>query len=168
MDLMASQITSLTIVYSTVYSRHRSKKTSKLRVTGLCEGNSPVTSEFPAQRASNTENVSIWWCHHAVFSLWTSRKYWVETAFRCSLKKHDAISVLIKCVNSGLSQINSEYPFWCNNFDALVQDCCISIANALEILQSYTEPSVYSKWNVLLWCIIRLYCIQHDVDKVQS
>ena len=44
--------------------RRRSKKTSKLRVTGLCAGNSPVTGEFPAQRASNTENVSIWWRHH--------------------------------------------------------------------------------------------------------
>ena len=39
-------------------------KTSKLHVTGLCVGNSPVTSEFPAQRASNAENVSIWWRHH--------------------------------------------------------------------------------------------------------
>ena len=44
--------------------RRRSKKTSKLRVTGLCVGNSPVTGEFPAQRASNTENASIWWRHH--------------------------------------------------------------------------------------------------------
>ena len=44
--------------------RHRSKKTSKLRVTGLCAGNSPVTGEFPAQRASNAENVSIRWSHH--------------------------------------------------------------------------------------------------------
>ena len=44
--------------------RHRYKKTSKLRVTGLCAGNSPVTGEFPAQKASNAENVSIWWCHH--------------------------------------------------------------------------------------------------------
>ena len=35
--------------------RHRSKKTSKLRVTGLCEGKSPVTGEFPLQMASNTE-----------------------------------------------------------------------------------------------------------------
>ena len=35
-----------------------------LRVTGLCVGNSPETSEFPAQRASNAENVSIWWRHH--------------------------------------------------------------------------------------------------------
>ena len=43
----------------------RSKKTSKLRVTGLCAGNSPVTGEFPAQMASNVENVSIWWRHHA-------------------------------------------------------------------------------------------------------
>ena len=44
--------------------RRRSKKTPKLRVTGLCEGNSPVTGEFPAQMASNAENVSIWWRHH--------------------------------------------------------------------------------------------------------
>ena len=35
----------------------RSKKTSKLHFTGLCAGNSPVTGEFPAQMASNVENV---------------------------------------------------------------------------------------------------------------
>ena len=64
MSAMASQITSLTIIYLTVYSRHRSKKTSKLHVTGFCEANSPVTGEFPAQRASNAKNVSIWWRHH--------------------------------------------------------------------------------------------------------
>ena len=39
--------------------RHSWKKTSKLRVTGICAGNSPVTGEFPAQRASNSENVSF-------------------------------------------------------------------------------------------------------------
>ena len=42
----------------------KSKKTSKLRVTGLCAGNSPGTGEFPAQMASYAENVSIWWRHH--------------------------------------------------------------------------------------------------------
>ena len=42
------------------------EETSKLRVTGLCEGNSPVTAEFPAHTASNAENVSIWWRHHVV------------------------------------------------------------------------------------------------------
>ena len=43
--------------------RRRLKKTSKLRATGLCAGNSPGTGEFPAQRANNAENVSIWWRH---------------------------------------------------------------------------------------------------------
>ena len=64
MNTKVSQITNLMIVYSTAYSRRRSKKTSKFCVTGLCVGNSPVTGEFPAQRASNTENVFIWWRHH--------------------------------------------------------------------------------------------------------
>ena len=44
--------------------RHRSKKAPKLCVTSLCAGNSPC--EFPAQMASNGENVSIWWRHHAI------------------------------------------------------------------------------------------------------
>ena len=39
--------------------RRRSMKTSKLRVTGLCAGNSPGTGEFPAKMANNAENVSI-------------------------------------------------------------------------------------------------------------
>ena len=48
--------------------RRRSKKTSKIRVTGLCAGNSPGTGEFPAQVASNGESVSIRWRHHALTS----------------------------------------------------------------------------------------------------
>ena len=50
---------------NSLFSR-RSKKTSKLSVTWLYAGNSPVTGEFPAQRPSNAENVSIWWRHHAM------------------------------------------------------------------------------------------------------
>ena len=50
--------------------RRRSKKTSKLRVTGICAGNSPVTGEFLAQVASNAENVSVWWHYPDV--LWMS------------------------------------------------------------------------------------------------
>ena len=44
--------------------RRRSKKISKLCVTGLCEGNSPMTCGFPSQRASIAEKVSNWWRHH--------------------------------------------------------------------------------------------------------
>ena len=39
--------------------KRRSKKTSELHGTGLCVGNSLVTSEIPTQMASNVENVSI-------------------------------------------------------------------------------------------------------------
>ena len=68
MGAMAYQITSLTIVYSTVNSGPDQRKHQKLHVTGLCAGNSRVTGEFPAQMASNAENVSIWWRHHELDS----------------------------------------------------------------------------------------------------
>ena len=60
MDAAASQITNLTIFYQPFIQAYI-EKTAKLRITGLCAGNSPVTGEFPAQIASNAENVSIWW-----------------------------------------------------------------------------------------------------------
>ena len=46
--------------------RRKWKKTSKLRITGLCAGNSPMTGEFPTQMGSNAENVSIRWRHHVL------------------------------------------------------------------------------------------------------
>ena len=55
--------------------RPRSKETPKVRVTDLCAGNSPVTGEFPAQRASNAENVSIRWRHH-VATVVVARLWW--------------------------------------------------------------------------------------------
>ena len=64
----------------------RSKRTSKLRVTGLCEGNLPVlgefpavTGEFPSQRASNAETVSIWWRHlEYIFWINSHDNHWVH------------------------------------------------------------------------------------------
>ena len=56
MSAMASQITSLAIVHSSVHSSKQS---------GFCEGNnSPVTGEFPAQRARTAEHLSIWLRQH--------------------------------------------------------------------------------------------------------
>ena len=54
MGSMVSQITSLTTVSSTVYSGVDHKKYQSS--ASLCEGNSPVTGEFPTQRASNAVN----------------------------------------------------------------------------------------------------------------
>ena len=49
--------------------RRTRKKTSKLRVTGLCEAYPLMTGGFPSQRASNMENISIWWRHHVAQKL---------------------------------------------------------------------------------------------------
>ena len=65
--LQSHQIT-VTSLWAT-FVKGRSKKTTKIRVTGFCEGNSPVTGEFPAQRSTNAENVSIWWRHHEVLHI---------------------------------------------------------------------------------------------------
>ena len=60
MGAIASLITSLSIVYSTVYSDADQRKHQKVRVTGLSAGNSPGAGEFPAQMASNAENFFHW------------------------------------------------------------------------------------------------------------
>ena len=63
MTSMASQITSLTIVYSTVYSGSDQRKLQSSASLARA-GHSPVTGEFLAHRASKAENISIWWRHH--------------------------------------------------------------------------------------------------------
>ena len=47
------------------------KETSKLRITGLCEKNSPGTGEFPAQMTSNAENVPF----DDVIMRWTLKSF---------------------------------------------------------------------------------------------
>ena len=64
MSAMASQITGVSIVCSTVCSGsgQRTYQSSASLAFVMC--NSPVTGEFLAQKASNAENVTIWWRHH--------------------------------------------------------------------------------------------------------
>ena len=78
MGAMASQITSVSIVYSPVCSGTDQRKHHWLRITGFCEGNSPGTGEFPAQKASNPENVSIWWRHRVIYH------FMCRFGFQCS------------------------------------------------------------------------------------
>ena len=67
MGAIASQITGLTNVYSTVYSDADQRKHQSSA--------SPVPGEFPAQMASNPENVSIWWRLH---------EWWLSATLRSS------------------------------------------------------------------------------------
>ena len=100
--------------------RRTSKKTSKLRVTGLCAGNSPETGEFPAQMASNAKNVSIWWRHH------DSRKFgllawWLITDFGWNHQictKHTSWDTLSVCWKWRSRPWPSRlfWPFWLRIF----------------------------------------------------
>ena len=56
MGAIASQITSLTIIYSTVYSDADQRKHQSSASLAFVRG---IHREFPAQMASNAENVSI-------------------------------------------------------------------------------------------------------------
>ena len=69
MGSMVSQITSLAIVDSTVYSGADQRKHQSSASLAFVRENSPVTGEFPAQMASDAENVSIWWRHHVMGAL---------------------------------------------------------------------------------------------------
>ena len=91
MGTIASQSTSHDCFLNRLF-RRRSKKTSKLRVTGLCAENSPGTGEFPAQMASNAGNVSIWWRHHVVGGwLWHNLKKCRDATFVVSHWREAAV-----------------------------------------------------------------------------
>ena len=73
MSAMEYHITDISMIYSILCSGTDLKKTLKLRVTGLCEGNSPNTGEFLSQRASKAENISISQTQHEIRLYW----YWL-------------------------------------------------------------------------------------------
>ena len=62
MTMIASQITSLTVVNSFIQTQM--KENIKAPRHWPLSGEFTGTGEFPAQRASYAENVSIWWRHH--------------------------------------------------------------------------------------------------------
>ena len=64
MGSMASHFTSLIIVYSAVYSGADQKKNQSSASLAFVWGIHRGPVEFPAQMASNAENISIWWRHH--------------------------------------------------------------------------------------------------------
>ena len=74
MSAMASHITNVTIVYSTVCSGADQRRYQSSASLAFVKGNAPVTGEVPAQRASISESVFIWWRHHeSLYWHWDDR-----------------------------------------------------------------------------------------------
>ena len=142
--------------------RRRSKKTSKLRVTGFCAKNSPGTGEFSAQMASNAENVSIWWRHYV----------YTHFCYHCNIFDRgqwvNDIS-LIYCLWS-IYQI----PLILSGFIALhitlVDFCAICIfANMPQILMS-----CYECWCLISTDMVRIVirngsiCFLHSIESTKN
>ena len=64
MSAMASQITSGSVVYSNICSGADQRKRQSSASLAFARWIQRWPCEFPAQRAINAENISIWWHHH--------------------------------------------------------------------------------------------------------
>ena len=109
--------------------RRISKKTPKLRVSGLCEGNSPVTDKFPTQRASNAENLLPF--HLDVHDICLECMIWnVTIVLPCFIitYNHNYRPGNDKCVLSGRTCNTGtiiNHPAWCFiiSIYILIPDC---------------------------------------------
>ena len=126
-----------------LFSR-RSKKISQLRVTGLCAGNSPANS-LP-QRASNTENVSIWW-RHQVHLLLTQFTIWQLVVPRDFAR--------------------FRWSFW---MTSSARKCCTILSKATEITKKrHVSVEVWIKWPTAIlctYCIRQTVCVKFHYDDV--
>ena len=124
--------------------RGRPKKAFKLRVTGLCEGNSPVNCEFLAQKASSAENVSISWRHHTenadlkskslIFSLVKTKENITDTQ---NVFLTSRMAFLISGIRFLISKIESELRYLWNR------------KNVLFIISSVADTKKWITANVL-------------------
>ena len=68
MSAMASQLTGILAVYSTVSSGAHHRRSTSLACVG----------GFPSQKANNADNASIWWRRHEIY---TRSKVWGEIIY---------------------------------------------------------------------------------------
>ena len=149
MSAMVSQITSLTIVYLTVYSGADQRKHQSSSFTGLCAGNSAVTGEFPAQMACNAENVSIGWRHHDM-------KYWMNwwikwfqtrrsTAWNCFII-HSLQASIYQCLVDSYNLLSSS----CDLNQCIKRVLWLRLQYRIPIRNSsWTEKSAKTCWFII-------------------
>ena len=91
----------------------------------------PQSPHFPLKATP----CMLWQLRHIINQVQSGKKeilqiyYWFRQIFHCQ-------NILLACGRCMWHVVSAQH------IDALVQDCSISIANALEILQSCTKPSI--------------------------
>ena len=149
--------------------RSRLKKTSKLRVTCLCAGNSSLIGEFPAPKASNAENVSIWWRHHATLKQ-SAYGGGTKPVFQCmnkllcvELLRHpkfntkyhtrileDDMCILFRCKTLKALWFKSPYAFWNSPWKLCQVTKSIPVKKHYALLGQVTLPlTTFSQVNII-------------------
>ena len=115
MGTIASQITSITIVYSIIYSNADKKNHQRSASLAFVRG---IHRGFPAQMASNAENVSIWWRHHEWCPLVPLALWFLLHAL------HSYISVNMQCILQSAPQIAQfNMTQWTVSSNIMIQPC---------------------------------------------
>ena len=85
-------------IFTDADQRRHQSSTPLACATSLChcEGNSVVTGEFPAQRASDMENVSIWWRHHAALTQGPQKICNIKLVIFKPISRIDILSIFCK------------------------------------------------------------------------
>ena len=133
-----------------------SKKTSKLRVTGLCAVNSPETGEFPAQMASNAENVSIWWSHHACSLPLFNRHSQLPRSFGTIMSTRAATPWHIICQTSNVNMLTL--------LDSLLQKNIFNNKGTLIFYVSCSRTD-YNVWTMLFFSQLWIFIIKIESPK---
>ena len=94
-----------------------------------------------------TEN--LYWKFMEICMCWSNKQY-VSVALGDGLAPNRCQANIWSNNGHGSMPCGITRPQWVSSsaspyVDGLVQDCSISIANALEILQSFTKPSIYMR-----------------------
>ena len=151
MSTMASQITGVWIVYSTVCADQ--KKTSKPAPLTFVKGmyqwpvNSPHKGPITQKMLPLYHDVIMLMQNHRNDCLnWKPwRRTWCHESVHFVLLEPCAAATRILRYN-WVNTVAADYPDPCVisglDIDGLVKDCSISSALATEILQSYTKPSI--------------------------
>ena len=142
MGAITYQITSLTVVYSTVYSS-TDQRNIKARRHWPLWGEFTGDWSIPPQRASNAENVSIWWRHHGPL--------WEITSL--NPEKPIVLYIRHKFANSMWRTLRAN---WIDSISG----------GEVGVVDSIPTPGETSCWNED-WCLRKLNCAQIYIDGFQ-
>ena len=154
MRIMASQIAGkLTVSLNNLF-RVTSKKTSKYRITGLCDGTPSVNNGFSSQRASNAERLSLSWRHHGIHLT-----HWCRVTHICVGK------LTIIGSDNGLSPERRQAIIWTNAQIWLIGPLGTNFSDILIEIQAFSFKKTHFKMSSGKR---RLFCLDLNVLKYSS